>query len=107
MVRLTVMYNLPAGSDEAEFLRWRLGDHQRSNAGMPGVIRTDFAVVESAWPRGGPARHRFMTTAEWSDRESFERAFYEPAAVAALEANLARLDDPVFLISEVLTPGEA
>jgi hypothetical protein len=107
MVRLTVMYNLPAGSDEAEFLRWRLGEHQRSNVGMPGVTRTDFAVVASAWPRGGTPRHRFMTIAEWPDRESFERAFYDPAAVAALEENLKRLEDPVFLIGEVLTPGEA
>jgi hypothetical protein len=107
MVRLTVMYNLPAGSDEEAFLRWRLGDHQRSNAGMPGVVRTDFAIVASAWPRGAPARHRFMTIAEWPDRESFERAFYDPEAVAALEENLKRLDDPVFLVSEILTSSEA
>jgi hypothetical protein len=106
MVRLTVMYDLPPGSDEAEFLRWRLGDHQRANAGMPGVLRTDFAIVESAWPRGAPARHRFMTIAEWPDRGSFERAFYDPEAVAALEENLKRLHDPVFLISEVLTSSE-
>jgi hypothetical protein len=107
MVRLTVMYNLPAGSDEAEFLRWRLGDHQRDNAGVPGVVRTDFAVVESAWPVGAAVRHRFMTVAEWADRESFERAFYDPAAVKALEENLKKLDDPVFLISEILTSSES
>lgn len=106
MVRLTVMYNLPAGSDEAAFLEWRLGEHQRDNAAAPDVIRTDFAVVESAWPRGGPARHRFMTIAEWPNRASFERAFYEPTAIAALEANLGKLDDPVFMISEVLTSTE-
>jgi hypothetical protein len=47
-----------------------------------------------------------MTIAEWPDRESFERAFYAPAAVAALEEDLKRLHDPVFLISEVLTSSE-
>jgi hypothetical protein len=106
MVRLTVLYNLPPGSDEAAFLEWRLGDHQRDNAAAPGVLRTDFAVVSSAWPRGGPARHRFMTIAEWPDRASFERAFYAPDAIAALERNLAKLDDPVFMISEVLASTE-
>jgi len=106
MVRLTVLYNLPPGSDEAAFLEWRLGDHQRDNAAAPGVLRTDFAVVASAWPRGGPARHRFMTIAEWPDRASFERAFYAPDAIAALERNLAKLDDPVFMISEVLASTE-
>lgn len=106
MIRLTVMYNLPAGSDEEAFLRWRLGEHQQANAGAPGVLRTDFAVVESALPHVAPARHRFMTVAEWPDRESFERAFYAPEALEALEANLAKLDDPVFLVSEVLTSSE-
>ncbi len=106
MIRLTVMYNLPPGSDEESFLRWRLGEHQRANAAAPGVLRTDFAVVESALPHVAPARHRFMTIAEWPDRASFERAFYAPEALAALEANLAKLEDPVFLVSEVLTPSE-
>jgi hypothetical protein len=35
MFRLTVMYNLPPGADEAEFLRWRLGEHQQNNASRP------------------------------------------------------------------------
>jgi len=102
MVRLTVLYNLPPGSDEDAFLRWRLGEHQQANAAAPGVLRTDFAVLESAWPRGAPPRHRFMTIAEWPDRESFERAFYEPDALARFQANLEKLDDPVFLVGEVL-----
>ncbi len=106
MVRLTVLYNLPPGSDEDAFLAWRLGEHQRDNAAAPGVLRTDFAVVESAWPRGARPRHRFMTIAEWPDRASFERAFYEPDAIAALERNLGKLDDPVFMISEILVSNE-
>ena len=107
MIRLTVMYNLPPGSDEAEFLRWRLGEHQAANAAAPGVLRTDFAIVESALPHVAPARHRFMTIAEWPDRATFEAAFYAPDALEALERHLAKLDDPVFLISEVLTSYEA
>ncbi|TVR85268.1 MAG: hypothetical protein EA416_17110 [Trueperaceae bacterium] len=107
MIRLTVMYNLPPGSDEAEFLRWRLGEHQANNAAAPGVLRTDFAMVESALPHVAPARHRFMTIAEWPDRETFEAHFYAPEALARLEEHLKKLDDPVFLVSEVLTSYEA
>ena len=106
MIRLTVMYNLPPGTDEEAFLRWRLGEHQQANASSPGVLRTDFALVESALPHVAPARHRFMTVAEWPDRASFERAFYDPEALAALEANLGKLEDPVFLVSEVLASTE-
>ena len=102
MFRLTVLYNLPPGSDEAEFLRWRLGEHQQNNAGRPGVLRTDFAVVESAWPRGAAPRHRFMTIAEWPDRATFEASFYDPEALARFEENLKKLDDPVFLMGEIL-----
>ena len=107
MIRLTVMYNLPPGSDEAEFLRWRLGEHQANNAAAPGVLRTDFAIVESALPHVAPARHRFMTIAEWPDRETFEASFYAPEALERLEEHLKKLDDPVFLVSEVLTSYEA
>ena len=106
MVRLTVLYNLPPGADEAAFLEWRLNEHQRNNASRPGVLRTDFAVVESAWPRGAKPRHRFVTIAEWPDRESFEAAFYDPDALARFEENLKLLDDPVFLIGEVLASSE-
>jgi hypothetical protein len=106
MVRLTVLYNLPPGADEEAFLAWRLGEHQRNNASRPGVLRTDFAVVESAWPRGAKPRHRFVTIAEWPDRETFEAAFYDPEALARFEENLKLLDDPVFLIGEVLASSE-
>jgi hypothetical protein len=102
MIRLTVLYNLPPGSDEGAFLRWRLGDHQRANAGAEGVVRTDFARVDAAWPAGASAPYRFMTVAEWPDRASFERAFNDPDRQAAMTANLAELADPLVLISEVL-----
>ena len=109
MIRLTVLYNLPPGSDEQEFLRWRLGEHQESNASMPGVLRTDFARVHDAPQPGAPADAdgsppwRFMTVAEWDTREAFERSFYNPDLQADLEENVDRISDAVFLVSEILT----
>jgi uncharacterized protein (TIGR02118 family) len=103
MIRLTVLYNLPSDADEEEFLRWRLTDHQAANAAIPGVQRTDFARIDAAWPQGTKPPYRFMTIAEWPDRETFEKAFYEPKMQASLQENVKKLADPVFLISEILT----
>ena len=108
MIRLTVLYNLPPGSDEEEFLHWRLGEHQESNASMPGVLRTDFArVTESPLPGQGMAPNalpfRFMTVAEWDTREEFERSFYNPETQADLKENVERIADAVFLVTEILT----
>ena len=102
MIRLTVMYNLAPDQDEQVFLEWRLGAHQAANQSMPGVLRTDFARVEDAWPAGTKPPYRFITTLDWPDRESFEAAFFDPDEQAALEENLKKLADPVFLISEIL-----
>src|SRR5262245_47339130 len=107
MIRLIVLYNLPPDSDEDEFLRWRLTDHQNANASMPGVLRTDFARVDEAWaqklgPHTVSPPYRFMTTADWPDRESFEKAFYDPAMQADLQENLKKIANPVFLIAEIL-----
>jgi hypothetical protein len=102
MIRLTVLYNLPPGTDEAEFLVWRLGEHQESNASMPGVVRTDFARIDKGFPDDQPPRYRFMTTADWVDRESFEKSFYDPEMQATLKEDVKRITDSVFLISEIL-----
>lgn len=103
MIRLTVLYNLPPGSDEDEFLRWRLGEHQDSNSSMPGVLRTDFARIDGSWPDYKSAPYRFKTEVEWPDRESFEKGFYDPAVQAKLKEDVKRITDMTFLISEVLT----
>lgn len=103
MIRLTVMYNLPEDTDENAFLEWRLGEHQTNNAAMPGVIRTDFARIDETLPRGTKPPYRFMTIAEWPDRESFEASFYAPEAQAKLEEDVKRIRDAVFLVSEILT----
>ena len=105
MIRLTVLYNLPPGTDEEAFLKWRLTEHQAANASIPGVIRTDFARIDHAWPPGTSPRHRFMTIAEWPDRESFEEGFYHPAIQAGLQEDVKKITDAVFMISEILTPS--
>ena len=105
MVRLTVLYNLPEGTDENAFLEWRLGEHQQENASMEGVTRTDFGRVDEQWtPDNWHAKppYRFMTTADWPDRQSFEKSFYDIKEQAALLENLKKLADPVFLVSEIL-----
>lgn len=104
MIRLTVLYNLKPHVNEEEFLRWRLTEHQAQNAGMPGVLRTDFGLVGEAWPPGTPPAYRFMTIADWSDMESFRQAFYEESMQATLfKDREAMLAESVFLVSEILS----
>jgi hypothetical protein len=107
MIRLTVMYNLPEGTDEDEFLKWRLGEHQQNNSSMPGVIRTDFARIYEGLPRELQPKHRFMTIAEFPDKETLEQAFWSPEAMADLDESLKRIADYVFYISEVLIEYKA
>lgn len=109
MIRLTVMYNLPEGTDEAEFLRWRLGEHQQENESAEGVIRTDFSRAEECWtPSDSHASppYRFMTIADWPDRESFEKSFYAPEMQAQLRADMHKIANPLFLISEILVTSK-
>jgi len=103
MVRLTVLYNLKPFVDEDEFLKWRLGEHETSNASMPGVVRTDFTRLDSAWPEGAPVPYRFMTTIDWPDRASFIDAFYNPEQLESLRKNLEIMADPVFLVGDILS----
>ena len=103
MIRMTVLYNLQPYVDEAEFLEWRLTVHQQNNMSVPGVIQSDFARISQVWPNGEKPPYRFMTTAVWPDKESFEAAFYDPAYQESLQENLKMLKEPLFLISEILT----
>lgn len=111
MIRLTVLYNLPADTDEAAFLRWRLTDHQAENESMDGVVYTDFCRVDAEWKVDGllhpGARYRFMTTADFPDRETFERSFMAPESIAKLRQDMGSIRDAVFLVSEVMiTSGD-
>jgi hypothetical protein len=103
MIRLTVLYNLKPFVDEEEFLQWRLMEHQNANASIHGVIRTDFARIDAAWPPETKPPYRFMTTLDWADLENFKQGFYDPEVQAGLKKNMEMLSDPVFLISEILT----
>ncbi len=99
MVKLTVVYNLPPGADHEEFLKWRTTTHQKENMAIPGVIKTDFYVIKSAWKKDR-APYRYMTEAYFPDMETFETTFYDPDYQAALAKSLERIADPLFLISE-------
>lgn len=105
MIRLTVLYNLPSGTDEEAFLHWRLGEHQQQNESAPGVIRTDFTRLDRQWTadddRAQPP-YRFMTTADWPDLASFEESFFSEESLASLREDKARIANAVFLIGEVL-----
>ena len=102
MIRLTVLYNLQPDVDEAQFLQWRLGEHQQENMASPGVIRSDFGLVQLDAMREAPPAYRFMTTADWPDMESFRAAFYAPEMQEGLKESLKMLKDPLFLVSEIL-----
>lgn len=102
VIRLTVLYNLAPDRDEDEFMAWRLGPMQEQNATMPGVIRTDFARVDERYPRHLAPPYRFMTTADWKDRESFEASFYDPANLRQLEEDMNGIGDHLLFVSEVL-----
>lgn len=99
MVKLTVVYNLPPGADHEEFLKWRTTTHQKENMAIPGVIKTDFYVIKSAWKKD-QAPYRYMTEAYFPDMKTFETTFYDPDYQAALAKSLERIADPLFLISE-------
>jgi len=99
MIKLTVLYNLPPGSDHREFIEWRTTTHQRDNMSIPGVIKSDFYAIERAWKRDAPP-YRYMTEAYFPDMETFEKAFFDPDYQVELAGSLERIVDPLFLISE-------
>jgi hypothetical protein len=99
MIKLTVIYTLPAGADHEEFLRWRTTEHQRDNMSMLGVIKSDFYVVNRGWP-GAETPYRYMTEAYFPDMATFEKAFFDPEYQVALAESLKRIAEPTFFISE-------
>ena len=55
MIKVTVLYNLPPGTNESEFLNWRMGEHNAANITRPGVVRAAFGRVLGT-PALGPDR---------------------------------------------------
>lgn len=103
MIKLTVVYNLPPDANREEFIRWRTTAHQQQNASLPGLIKTDFYVIESAWRTADPPYH-YMTEFYFPDMATFEKSFYDPEYQVKLAKSMERIIDPLFLISnEVLT----
>lgn len=102
MTRLTVLYNLPEGTNEEDYLGWRLGEHQESNSAMEGVTYTDFSMIDASWPPESDSPYRFMTIAEFESREIFEKSFYAEEVQNKLKGDIKRIKDPVFLISDIL-----
>ena len=66
------------------------------------MIRSDFARIDVVWPDDSAQPYRFMNTADWPDKASFERGFYDDTVQASLQENWKMLKEPVFLISEIV-----
>lgn len=98
MVKLTVLYNLPAGADHDAYLRWRTTTHQEANASIPGVLKTDFYVAKDTVL--GVPKFRYITEAYFATMTDLEAAVLTEEARARTQANLHRIADPVFLVSE-------
>lgn len=99
MIKLTVLYNLPPGASHEEFMKWRTTEHQEDNMSQPGVIKSDFYVIHSAWKQA-PAPYRYMTEVYYPDQETFEKSFFDPGYQKELAISLERIAEPLFLISE-------
>jgi hypothetical protein len=107
MVKLTVIYNLPAGADHEAFIRWRTAEHQAENMAMPGVLKSDFYIIQAGWP-DQETPYRYMTEAYFSDMETFRASFFEAEFQEKLLASSKDVANPIFLISEeVLTEVNA
>jgi hypothetical protein len=99
MIKLTVMYNLPPGTDHEEFLKWRTTEHQKANMSIPGVIKSDFYAVRRTF-QSDYLPYAYLTEAYFPDMETFENFFYEQDYQEKLAESLKRIADPLFLISE-------
>jgi EthD domain len=106
MIKVTVLYNLPPGTDENEFVRWRTTDHHQANISQPGVIKSDFYRIVGT-PTIGPDRpasetapYRFVTEAYWESIESFNAAWNDPEYQERLVQAVAKITDATFLVSE-------
>ena len=106
MIKLTVLYNLPPGADHDEFIRWRTTEHQEENMAVPGIIKSDFYVIQEAWQRDD-LPYRYMTEAYFPDMETFRASFFDPEYQKELAVALERIADPLFLISEEVLSAEA
>lgn len=98
MVKLVAMFNLPPGTDEAEFERYFVSKHARQDAAkIPGLRRYVIGKVVGS-PAGPPAWYRVNEL--WFDSvQAAMKAFSSPAAVEATNDLMPRVKDftPVFV----------
>lgn len=112
MVKVTVLYNLPPGTDEEEFLEWRMTAHHKANIARPGVMKSDFFRVTGTprigaeRPESSDAPYRFMTEAYYESETSFLESWNDPDEQARLVPAVAKIADSLFLISEELQSWE-
>ena len=97
MVKLVAMFNLPAGTDEAEFERYFVKKHAPDAAKMPGLRRYTIGKVVGS-PAGQAAWYRVNEL--WFDSvRAALKAFNSPVAVEATNGLMPRVKDftPVFV----------
>ncbi len=113
MVKVTVLYNLPPGTDEEEFIRWRTTEHDAANNAQPGVVRSEFSrilgqpQIGDARPATASAPYRFVTESWWESYESFLASWQRPEEQARLLPAVAKIADALFLVSEQLQVFDA
>jgi uncharacterized protein (TIGR02118 family) len=100
MIKLTVLYNLAPDADHEAFVKWRTESHHQKLVKLPGLMETAFYAIQDS--REGPAPYRYMSELLFSDQETFDKAFYDPAFQAGLKEDLKRIVNPVFLVSRQL-----
>jgi len=106
MIKLTVLYNLPPGSDHQEFIKWRTTTHQKDNMSLRGIIKSDFYGIQRAW-KLAEAPYQYLTEAYFPDMETFEKSFFDPEYQVRLAKSLELIADPLFLISEEVLSEDA
>jgi|GEM_PF-571492 len=106
MYKVTVIYNLPSGADEAALVHWRTTTHHTANIARKHVIRSDFYTIIGT-PPVGPERpgsdtapYRFMTESWYNTLEEFRADWENEAEQARLVTAFTRIADPLVLISE-------
>jgi uncharacterized protein (TIGR02118 family) len=104
--KITVIYNLPPGADEEEFVRWRTTVHHAANIKRAGVLTSDFYRIIGTPPVGeerpgsDTAPYRFMTESWYNTLEEFRADWENEAEQARLVAAFTKIADPLVMISE-------
>jgi uncharacterized protein (TIGR02118 family) len=97
MVKLVAMFNLPPGTDEAEFEKYFVKQHAPDAAKIPGLRRYTIGKVVGS-PAGQPAWYRVNEL--WFDSlKAALKALNSPLAMEATNDLMPRVKDftPVFV----------